>query len=284
MKFYRYWARGEAAVHLARREYTVYACGGSNEGLEAALRRANEIAARAANALEKNSQPGSYGYTDRVLREEIIQELQDVDGTSALITRNAYGALVLNTSRVMFVDVDYPAPNSRGLFRALWNALRGKPTLPPTDRDKQLLERFDQVVASRLDLGMRIYRTAGGYRLLMTSRTFDPVDEDTTELLTEFGSDPLYVKLCKAQECFRARLSAKPWRCGASKPPTKFPWVTPEHEARYRRWEEQYHATANNYATCELVGSLGAPEVSPDVQPILETHDRLTMQSGAALA
>jgi len=284
MKFYKHWARGEATVRGARGEYKLHAHGGSNDGLEAALRRANEIAARAVNAIEQNSSAGPYGYADRALREEIIEELPEANGLSAVITRNSYGALILNTNRVMFVDVDYPAPSFRGLIRTLWDSLRRNTAPARTDRDKQMLEAFDQVVLSRPELGIRIYRTAGGYRLLVTSHTYSPISSDAMNLLAAFGSDPLYVKLCKVQECFRARLSAKPWRCGLTVPPTKFPWVTPEHEARYRKWEEQYHATANNYATCELVGSLGAPEVSPDVQPILETHDRLTLQSGAALA
>lgn len=284
MKFYKYWARGESTVRLARREFKLHAYGGSNEGLEAALRRANEIATRSANAIEQNSSAGPYGYADRALREEIIEELSEANDLSAVITRNSYGALILNTNRVMFVDVDYPVPSVRGLFRTLWDSLRGKPAPPPTNRDKQMLARFDQVVLSRPELGIRIYRTAGGYRLLVTSHTYDPVSNEALDLLSAFGSDPLYVKLCKVQECFRARLSAKPWRCGLTVPPTKFPWVTPDHEARFRKWEEQYHATANQYATCELVGCLGTPGVSRDVQPTLETHDRLTMQSGAALA
>jgi len=284
MKFYRYWARGEATVHDGDREYKVQAHGGSNEGLEAALQRANEIAARTANALEQNTPLGRYGYADRVLREEIVQEFQDDVSTSAIITRNSYGALVLNASRVMFVDVDYPNSNPGNLVRALWNIVRGKPVPATVDRDKQILERFDQVVKARASLGLRIYRTAGGYRLLVTSHTFDPASKEANELLAAFGCDPLYVKLCKVQECFRARLSAKPWRCGLPIPPARFPWVSPDHEARFRKWEEDYHATANKFATCEFVGSIGSAGIVDEVQPILATHDRLTMQPGAALA
>ena len=51
---------------------------------------------------------GGY-YPNRPFREQIIRELKDAAGqTSAVITRNAYGCLVLNTARMMFVDIDLP--------------------------------------------------------------------------------------------------------------------------------------------------------------------------------
>jgi hypothetical protein len=284
MKFYKYWAPGEATVHEKRWTWMLRAYGGSNEGWEAALRRAKEVAERAAAAIERGDVPGSYGYADRALREEIIQEFAGSDGLDAVITRNAYGALVLNTSRVMFVDVDYPQRSLGGVFRSLWNSLRGKSAVAKVARDETILTQIHQVVQSRPSLGLRIYRTAGGYRLLVTSGTYEPQSPDTAELLTAFGSDKLYIRLCKAQECFRARLSAKYWRCGATRPPSRYPWADAAQEAEYRRWENEYHRLANQYGTCAFVGSFGEPHVHDAVQPILETHDRLTVRDGATLA
>ena len=65
---------------------------------------------------------------------------------------------------------------------------------------------FDEVCRLQPGFGFRIYRTRAGFRLLVTSGTFDPSAAETLALLKEFGSDPLYIRLCKAQECFRARL------------------------------------------------------------------------------
>ena len=108
MKIYRYWALGEAPVDSNDAVAgTVRAYGGSNDGLEDALRRASEIASRAATAIAQGKPAGRYAYSDRALREEIVQEIDGDDTLSAAITRNAYGSLVLNSSRVMFVDVDY---------------------------------------------------------------------------------------------------------------------------------------------------------------------------------
>jgi hypothetical protein len=47
--------------------------------------------------------PDSYTYADQRLREPVITEIPD-----GVISRNSYGCLVLNTSNVMFVDIDFP--------------------------------------------------------------------------------------------------------------------------------------------------------------------------------
>lgn len=60
----------------------------------------------------------AYGYGNRPLREEILQILGDgapMEPT-AILTRNRYGAVVLNTARLMFLDVDIPA---EGMFKHL---------------------------------------------------------------------------------------------------------------------------------------------------------------------
>ncbi len=285
MRFYKYWASGEATVQQGRQSWNLRAYGGSDQDLNDAIQRAQQIAARAAAAIEQGTRPERYGYPDRALREEIVQEVNAAHGLSAVITRNSYGALVLNTSRVMFVDVDYPPASGFGdNVRNLWDRLRGRSKPSQRDRDDQLLSRFREIVDSRQGIGLRVYRTAGGFRLLVTSATYDPISSETGELLSAFGSDPLYVRLCKAQECFRARLSAKHWRCGAARPPSRFPWENEEQEHRYREWEEVYHAKANQFAVCEPVGHLGSTGVIDDVQTVLDLHDRLTIQAGARLA
>jgi len=285
VKFYKYWARGKATVQGRGQPWTVHACSGSNEGLAEAQRRAQEVVQKAAAAMELGQPAGRYGYADRSLREEIVQEIAGVNGPSALITRNSYGALVLNTSRVMFVDVDdhQVKPSLGEAMRNLWNNLVGKAG-PKPPHEERLFLRIDEVVRSHAGMGLRVYRTAGGFRLLVTYQTFDPTAAETHELLRAFGADRMYVRLCKMQECFRARLSAKFWRCGAERPPSRYPWVDAAQEAQYRQWEQDYHRRANQYATCELVQIIGQPAVHAEVAPILDIHDRLTIRAGAALA
>jgi hypothetical protein len=293
MKFYKYWAAAEALVPDGRRPWKLRAYGGSNDGMSDAARRARETAERAAAAIGRGNWPDTYGYADRPLREEIVEEIDQGDRRSAVITRNAYGALVLNTTGVMFVDVDYFPPNASDSgfgqslgdsVRHLWNRLRGRPSSVNIARDERLLSRFEQVVHSRPGFGARVYRTAGGFRLLVTSKTFDPSAIDSEQLLADFGSDPLYIRLCKSQECFRARLTAKFWRCGATKPPSRYPWDDPREEARYRQWEAAYQRQSSQFATCEFVQSIGDPMLHDAVAPVMGIHDRHALRDGARLA
>jgi hypothetical protein len=286
VKFYKYWAKGEATVSDVH-PWNVRAFGASDISIEEAQRRGQERAERVAAAVVNGRAPGAYEYDERPLREEVIEEIRDGDGVVAVITRNSYGSLVLNTDRVMFVDVDIfsPALISFGAaLRNVWRSLRGKSAADRRLREEKLITGFDEVCRLQPGLGFRIYRTSAGFRLLVTSSSFDPAAAETLTLLKAFGSDPLYIRLCKAQECFRARLSAKYWRCGARRPPSRFPWEDAAKEQEYRVWENGYHRVANTFAVCELIGSRGAATIDDSVQVILETHDRLTLQDGAKLA
>jgi hypothetical protein len=286
VKFYRYWAKGEAIVPDVH-PWNVRAFGGSDISIDEALRLGKERAERVAAAVVNGRSPGAYEYSERPLREEIVEEICEGDSVAAMITRNSYGSLVLNTSRVMFVDVDSfpPTPSSfRQALRNIWRSLRGKSAEDRRIREEKLLNGFDEVCRAQPGLGFRIYRTFAGFRLLVTSGVFDPAAIGSLELLKAFGSDPLYIRLCKAQECFRARLTAKYWRCGAERPPSRFPWDDAAKEREYRVWEDGYHRLANRFAVCELIGSRGMSAIDASVRTILDTHDRLTMQDGAKLA
>ena len=91
-----------------------------------------------------------------------------------------------------------------------------------------------------------------------------------------FGSDPLYVRLCTAQQCFRARLTPKPWRCDAGKPPARFPFPDGAAELRYREWVQHYEQASQPYAVCRLLGDYGAQTRHPVVTAVLDVHDRYT--------
>ncbi len=94
-------------------------------------------------------------------------------------------------------------------------------------------------------------------------------------ILRELQSDPLYIRLCQAQECFRARLTPKPWRCGMEQPPAGYPWDTPQDENYYRQWQQQYEQTISQYTACRLLTQFGPGNVHPDLEPVLKLHDQL---------
>ena len=108
MKIAKYWARESTKVRDGNgREFDIACWRSSNESPAQARSAAAEAARKIAGRFINRERPGAYQYSDRPLREEIIEEIRDGGGKlTAAITRNAYGALVLNTDRVMFVDID----------------------------------------------------------------------------------------------------------------------------------------------------------------------------------
>ena len=53
---------------------------------------------------------------------------------------------------------------------------------------------------------------AEGFRIIATHDVISPSDSVVEEWFAYFHADANYVRLCQIQQCFRARLSAKPWR------------------------------------------------------------------------
>ncbi len=124
------------------------------------------------------------------------------------------------------------------------------------------------------DRSFRLYRTKEGLRLLFTDRLYNPTADETSAILSELKADPLYVTLTRKQECFRARLTSKPWRCGSPRPPSSFPWDSPEAEAAFREWEDVYTKRDAKYKVCELINEFGSPADISEFRMIVDVHDR----------
>ena len=264
MQVFRFWAQGQSEAEYHGAPIHAYGC--SNESIEAALADARRRADRVVETL-KSPDPSAYSY-DRPMREEIVRELTLGGRITAVLTRNAQGAVVLNTANVFFADIDYePQPVSLGV---LLGKLLGRKSPNPDD---VIMERISAVVSAHPGLGVRVYRTSNGFRCLVKSRPYDPLADKTIDLLRQFGSDDLYVKLCRAQECFRARVSPKPWRCGSRKPPLRFPFADSAQEEQFRSWQRDYESIAEQFSVCALIGDLGSEQVHPEIAPVMELHD-----------
>ena len=196
--------------------------------------------------------------------EEVVKKIYDGDNVLGTITQNFYGCLMLSVDRVMFIDVDL----NRG----------DPPTLQKLHSDA-LMQQFRRVSDFNYWLGLRVYRTAAGYRLIVSDHEYEALDPKTRDLFTALKADPVYVSLCQKQECFRARLTPKPWRVGMV---TKYYQLEPDEQ---HAWRYRYEVQAENYGVCEYVTSLGNPHITNDsVNAIIEVHDRLTIKRGAMLA
>ncbi len=287
MKLARYWTResGEATRSDGRR-IRVVSRGWSNESVEAARPLARETARRLAEALASGQiERSQYLYGGRPLPEPILHEFRNGgDDPAAVVTRNSYGALVLNARDLMFVDIDREdAPVSAAPADLILSirSLFGK-AAPAQPKPASAVVDDIQRVTERNSLSVRVYKTAAGYRAILTNALFEAGSRRSEELLQQFGADPLYVRLCRMQESFRARLTPKPWRCRLGLPPVSFPFGTPQEESRFLAWEAKYSSTATQYATCRYVATFGGDHIDPALDDLIKYHDQQT-NTGAAL-
>ena len=83
----------------------------SSQSLAEAQALAQQAAQEHANRFLAGVYPPKHGgyYPDRPLREQVVQQITNEAGDiAAVVTRNSYGCLVLNTARVMFMDQGEP--------------------------------------------------------------------------------------------------------------------------------------------------------------------------------
>ena len=278
MKIPRYWAQGTFQYTDATGQPGEFACWGwSDQSREDAAQRGTERARQVMERVLRGDMPGQYLYSDRPLREELIQDFTSTTGERiAAITRNAYGCQVLNTTNIAFIDVDAPPPSAGGSILQAILSLFGGSKESKWEQEAGARGAGLEEVLYRQRMGARVYRTNAGERYLLTGGTLDPASTKADELMEQLGTDPLYQKLCRVQECFRARLTPKPWRCGIPALEVRFPWHDEEAEYSYRRWEKDYQAQSRDYATCHFVEQLGSTTMSEDEQAIVKLHDEMT--------
>ncbi len=277
MKIPKYWAQESRAVqgqdgYWLRMSAWRWSDFSTDDARQNARARVKELVAK----VQRGEILDRYSYGDRPLREEAIRSIAGNQNRElGLITRNSYGSLVLNAPQAMFIDIDFsdegPAVE---LLPQLGRLFGRKPAKPASTPEERAVASIQQWAARNPGVGLRVYRTAGGVRGLITSDLFDPAQETTLNILRELQADPLYTRLCRNQECFRARLSPKHWRCDIAKPPSRWPWADAGAESQYRAWDQKYNAAASRYDVCRLLAQIGNPNVHPDVQPILDQHDQ----------
>jgi hypothetical protein len=273
MKIPKYWAKEiQSVTNPDGRAFALTCWQWSDVSQTEAAQRAKTRIQDVATKVQRNETLQRYTYGKRPMREEIIQAIQSRNGKEiGIVTRNGYGALVVNAANAMFIDIDFERKSPTGLLKGLMNKLLGKKSVSQEEQQVAQIELWAQ---TRPDLGIRVYRTFAGLRCLITNEVFAPTDAGALAILRDLNSDPLYITLCKQQECFRARLTPKPWRCNISTPPARYPFENQQVLSRYRQWERTYSANASQFTTCRFIKHIGRNQVHPEVQPILDFHDQ----------
>ena len=255
--------------------------GWSETSVAEAKQRASETLGRLVSHFSGHDEmPDHYGYGVRLPREQIIDEIHDSAGeTKAMVTRNVAGSLILNTRNLIFIDVDLPSlslrrPAAVGFFGKLFGQT---PAVDPEVTAREHLSGLiDQAAGNFPQIGFRIYETRNGYRIMVGNRA-EPADSALVrDLFQRFGADPLYVRLCESQKCFRARLSPKAWRCQLRPPPHRFPFSGQAQEAANEIWQAMYLDACQKRSTCRFVKSFGPDECIDQIADLVELHDSLT--------
>lgn len=265
MYFPKYWAKG-SWTGLGKQGHQVqfFAWGWSEHSVEHA---AQEGAKRAHAAAFANGRCDTYLYPNRPLREAILQSLP-----GAVISRNAYGAEVLNTENIVFVDVDLPEPKSKpGFFASLFGSTQSAST--PDQEHLELLREWQRAHRSYT---FRVYRTCGGFRYLLINKLELPSDDRLADLFLRTKADPKYVTLCKSQQSFRARLTPKPWRISIEIPSVQFPYADTVQESAMQEWLRRYESSLQPVATCRYIETVGDDRPLAEVEPIIAIHDSRT--------
>jgi len=258
MKIYRYWVTEKQTIWIdgANQEITCY--GGSNVSVEDARQQAIDKARK----IERKIGGEKHLFED--YEAEIREELLETIDAQTAITRNRYGARVLNVEKLMIMDIDKPksAGGLAGLFKK-------KDTRLPKE---QIFDMVQTLATTKYpELAFRLYETYQGARVIVLGREFDPRDPWTKKMMDEFNCDPLYTLLCVKQGCYRARLTPKPSRMKFRGYKVKYP--REGDDAEFQRWVSEYENLSRGFSVCKFVGQVGSAGFVPEV---VRLHDDLT--------
>ncbi len=279
MKFAKYWKRQQVQLDRpvfeetggSQIEFSVWGASNIN-----ATEAANSAATRAEQfkrfARHNFSRQQDYEYSNGYIKEEVLEEVTAADGSAlAVITRNSYGASVLNTESVLFGDIDVVELGFIARIMVMLGAVK-------KDKDYYLKMLVDYQ-GCRPELAMRVYETYAGLRFLITHKTYRADDLEVKQMFSELGVDSLYARLCQQQSCFRARLTPKPWRIGMSRPASRYPRNALEQKD-FCCWLHRYILKSNPCVTVKLVKTLGLASVHSDVQRVIDVHDKIACGMG----
>lgn len=279
MRFAKYWQQVVIPAkqsHFGVEEVTIW--GASNDNDDAALEKARQRADHYKRFFREGfNQLDEYEYFVGFIREEIIDEINNPMGeTTAVITRNSYGAHVLNTDHVLIGDIDYPVP---GFFSGLLSLIGKKP------KDKTyylaLLRSYQEKNRS---LKIRVYETFAGLRFIICNKLFKADSEEVRQIFKDLEVDPLYKLLCEKQTCFRARLTPKPWRIGLARPATRFPRKQQRDIQQFKNWLKDYENASASRRSAREIASFGSASTHPDVRSVVEFHDKIACRQEGSLA
>jgi hypothetical protein len=306
-----FWAEAKRRCTINNRTISVKRFGWSDTDQQAAQlladQRLEQAVAdlQAGKTINRQEHKTAYNGAEGVpIREEIIARAGD-----AVITRNGYGARCLNVPDVLFGDVDiYETGPGAGLQLSIFLVLlivsaaivffTGAPwfvlfsvVLTPliamqftgkrnqsSALEQTALTRIENFSKANPSWYMRVYKTPMGFRVLVMHAPFQAHSDEVINFFKSIGVDDIYQKMCLNQNCFRARVSAKPWRIGIAEHlrPGSGIWpVRADKLPQRQAWVNTYEATAEKFAACRFLAEFGSGNTHQKAEQIRDLHDEL---------
>lgn len=259
---FKYWAAREFDLQVSNEAKRIRCVAGSNASLQEAEQNCFCKAERVQAIV--NGQVARENTYERPMREEIVKELDDDN----VITRNYYGALILNTASLSVFDID-------SYKKTLWETI----TFKKIDNKTAIVDMLRRLYGQRVLPGTswRIYETTKGIRLIVLGSYIAPESKLFTEFSTMINSDSLYNFLCRQQKCYRARLTPKPYRMKIDSIKYRLP-IPEERLQECRDWVCRYEKASRDFAVCRLLDTLGSTMVD---NAIVDLHDHYCCNDNA---
>jgi hypothetical protein len=254
MKIYRHWVIEKQKIIIDGNEQEITCYGGSNISAEDARVKAREKTKKIEKKIK--GEKHIFDEYEAEIREEILQTID----LHTAITRNRYGARVLNTENTMILDIDKPKLSVGDVFNK-------------KDAKARIFYKVRKLAATPRykEYSFRLYETYQGARVIVLGREFDPRDRETKKMMDEFNCDPLYTFLCIKQGCYRARLTPKPSRMKMRGYKVKFPREGDDGE--FQQWLAEYESKSCDFCGCRFIEQLGA---SRYLNSVVRLHDEMT--------
>ncbi|SMF46665.1 hypothetical protein SAMN02745866_02986 [Alteromonadaceae bacterium Bs31] len=239
MKYFQYWIEDKHSIRIDGQLKEIKLLVGSNSSIDdakhEALLRAKEIEAR----ISKRRPKGEYEAGVR----EFVSEILDA---SNIVTVCRYGASILNTDQYTVLDLDDYA-------KSIWDVFK---PLKGLSKKERIIFKFEEFLSKNPEIGsdFRIYETANGIRVI-GKKYLDPTDRKYSRLMSKLNVDWLYLILSRKQQCYRARLTPKPYRLGIKTIKVHTPLVCKTQA--YKNWSIMYDDAALNYTVAKYVKSIG---------------------------
>ncbi len=294
MKTYKFWAKSEIKTGSKYfKDYFVFS--GSNISPSDAQNMLNKkmetLKDRYAGVTDSFSSKEKRREYELEIREEVLEEVSPEN----IITRNRYGAEILNTTEISIFDIDLKAEGYMsevgilGWFRGLKPNFTETKSLRGVKQEK--VEDIENIFKEKYsELECRIYETYKGLRLIIQNTYIEPnklygnlfvvygnnfAENLFAQIVKDTKTDLNYALLCLKQKCFRARLSPKPYRMKEG-PNSIIYKLLPEPKEKVEQeiWLNKYNQIKKNYSVCIFLKTVNSRKA--EISEIIKLHDEKT--------